>query len=147
MTRNGDVIPARRETRAAAFAAAVFDSDDGTTKNTGRIFARSGNDLERLEGERIGDATLSGSQVDRRTLARALSGGRAQRHLPRPARRRENPSGHCLGPLLRPIRQAGLGVRIICCQMVELAKEKAEKAEQEEESPICNHVPIIICAS
>ena len=57
MTRHGDDLPATRETRAAAFAAAVSDSDDGTTKKPdGLTFARSGNDLERLEGERIGDA-------------------------------------------------------------------------------------------
>ena len=57
MTRCGDVIPATRDTRAAAFAAAVFDSDDGTTKKPdGLTFALSRKDFGRLEGERIGDA-------------------------------------------------------------------------------------------
>jgi len=57
VTRRGDVIPATRETRAAACAAAFSDSDDGTTKKPdGLTFALSCNDLGRLEGERIGDA-------------------------------------------------------------------------------------------
>jgi len=57
VTRCGDVIPATRDTRAAAFAAAFSDSDDGTTKKPdGLTFALSCNDFGRLEGERIGDA-------------------------------------------------------------------------------------------
>ena len=67
MTRPGDDLSATRETRAAAFAAAVSDSDDGTTKKPdlsrrsdaepdGLTFALSLNDFGRLEGERIGDA-------------------------------------------------------------------------------------------
>jgi len=65
VTRHGDDLPATCETRAAAFAAAVSGSDDGTTKKPdlsrrsdaetdGLTFALSLNDLGRLEGERIG---------------------------------------------------------------------------------------------
>ena len=59
MTRNGDDLPATRETRAAAFAAAVFDSDDGTKKKPdGRIFPLAFNDLLTGEADRIfGDAS------------------------------------------------------------------------------------------
>ena len=59
VTRNGDDLPATRETRAAAFAAAVSDSDDGTTKKPdGRIFPLAFNDLLTGEADRIfGDAS------------------------------------------------------------------------------------------
>jgi hypothetical protein len=73
VTRHGDVIPATGETRAAAFAAAFSDSDDGTTKKPeGRGFALAFNDL--LTGE---PDTISG----------AASGGMRSARAARPPRR------------------------------------------------------------
>ena len=53
VTRNGDVIPATRDTRAAADAAGFSDADEATKKKPdGRTFPLAFNDFERLDGVR-----------------------------------------------------------------------------------------------
>jgi len=59
VTRNGDVIPATRDTRAAADAAGFSDADEATRKKPdGRTFPLAFNDLLTGEADRIfGDAS------------------------------------------------------------------------------------------